>query len=1622
MPQVGDVLRGLTGAEFCSDVQVANYYTDRNLELLRHYIFTSQAPSPKKSSVDLLRALCEACAPGAAENRFIVIATYGHGKSHFALALANFFGKGFRSEESAAVLGAIHHAVPDDDMGVFGYIEDFKKQHQPYLVLLLRGDEPSGLPTKFHRALKEALLHDQSEEGDSDLPFWFKGAEDFLVNINPDRRAQANDFLARHQLDLDSLLGRVRECDASTRDICVALSRELYKIEPNFDAGVSLRDAVSSIASSKCGLGRPYAGLLILFDEFSQFVADYCSSSVPGSPLQDLLNGVANARERAVFVAFSQHDPDEVARRSSQGDKLSNVLKELDRLPKTRRYQLHSSLEEVLESYLRKRDDVWQVVLDNDLSFSKQLDEATTKALHAFRKRYVEDLKWGDTERFHSLVTLGCYPLHPFTTSLLCSVELQATTSTRSLLGFVQDSIEAKAKEPVAGEAGPNWVRAISLVDYFNEMLGEDNWRPYRAAVSRLSQPDEPEPIEVLQAMLLLDAGKVSVSLGYAKTVAEVAGVSTSDATRILDQLTERSVIRRDSVTANYKIAPTGWGDKGEKIAQDKVQQVKLDVGTLENLRDDLGKLGLGHVELPVHWGHSADWHVQQILVGRDILTKEYLSGVLRRHISWTLDATVKEKPRGLAVWLIARDEQDVEWYRNGLADLIMDVIGNGSVPLVMMRPNAPSTTLIERLKRYAGLKSFTAQERSEAELSWHRDATEQARKLLERAVAGFKSDCTNEVPVAFRAQLAAVKPNNLDGVLTEVIKMAYPYGPGRWFDQYTLTQGKLVEAVSAVCSALIRTGKLEPSLLGTKPIAGQAASLYMRGAWKVLDATNRAVRPPTSSPVYKAWAELDGRFKAGEPSCNVRPVLEGLLNQPFGYDWNTLALLFASWWACHRYNLQVTGAWASIGALTKPRDLLQAVSGCSIRRREDPTGEIEQIIKDIGAGGQRSQMEAQGQLKALNEFLQRDDVDHAFSERIREASKRIEEGLDCARRYDAEAKTILLESERASFQQTLSSLSRIVTLPIVSFVAPEQPTPDQIKVMVRERVEQQVENFCSTYGRLLKLEDYTSNLGQLQMAEKLLNKPALATALQKIKGTIAALKQARQSLEDQRQRESKKREQEALINSLSSHGTVCDLRSGLAQFNEMDPTPEVVLALEQKRAEIAKELDRLVTFAQSLGSLLDLAMDRSAVSNLRDNALRSQSAFDDAENGSLLQQAITRCEALATFFAELEKVQQRPRFRPEDFARDTDEVQSLIATNAEHLSDGQRAAAERVVAALADILTAERKRVLQRIEGYKQELAHGATPEKLQGDLERAASDWEFLPEDAAASLNGLRTELDNRIELARAKREEEARLSTERQFQERLIRSLSTRGPISGLKNALRTLDEMTPQPELKPLWDKTHDAVARELERLANLPKALNAKLDQATDRLSIEVCCAEAMQAGNLCDEAEALQAIQYVPARCEAVGDYFEQIEKTRHLDRSTPESFATGTTAIKQLVAEKTEYLSDAQRAVAEKEVAKLHSALSEKQEQARKVLARLQGEVQRKQPVSKIQRDLDTTSWAFLPVGARDSLEKLRSEVQACIDNDEAQQVEVHFMKIREPELRRKCLEALERLVEEKV
>ena len=173
----------------------------------------------------------------------------------------------------------------------------------------------------------------------------------------------------------------------------------------------------------------------------------------------------------------------------------------------------------------------------------------------------------------------------------------------------------------------------------------------------------------------------------------------------------------------------------------------------------------------------------------------------------------------------------------------------------------------------------------------------------------------------------------------------ANAHGAKLRFDQQEIEQSDLVTAVSQVCSRLLKNGKIDMDFLCGKPLARAIVKQYLIDSWQVMDRFGRAARPGQGSPVYQGWETLDSHFPTGRPSRNAGQILDDLSNPPFRYDWNTLALLFTSWWSYNRYELDLTGDWRPMSSQLNPRELLETAGKTSIRRYEEPTSEVSQLL-----------------------------------------------------------------------------------------------------------------------------------------------------------------------------------------------------------------------------------------------------------------------------------------------------------------------------------------------------------------------------------------------------------------------------------------------------------------------------------------------------------------------------------------------------------------------------------------------------------------------------------------------------------------------------------------------------
>ena len=85
----------------------------------------------------------------------VLIANYGHGKSHLALVLTNYFSKPNTSEEMHIIQEKIGKVI--DTPPQASLFREFRQSHQEFLVIRLRGDVPSTLREQFIVQIEQAF-------------------------------------------------------------------------------------------------------------------------------------------------------------------------------------------------------------------------------------------------------------------------------------------------------------------------------------------------------------------------------------------------------------------------------------------------------------------------------------------------------------------------------------------------------------------------------------------------------------------------------------------------------------------------------------------------------------------------------------------------------------------------------------------------------------------------------------------------------------------------------------------------------------------------------------------------------------------------------------------------------------------------------------------------------------------------------------------------------------------------------------------------------------------------------------------------------------------------------------------------------------------------------------------------------------------------------------------------------------------------------------------------------------------------------------------------------------------------------------------------------------------------
>jgi hypothetical protein len=1366
MPVIHNLVTIDEHAEFRNDVQISDYEKEEtNLSLLRSYLFTATAPQGQESSIGLLRAITESFLNPRLDNRITAIANYGHGKSHLALVLANYFGKPYQSPELKVIFTKIDQSL--DNPAQRNRFHEFRENRNEFLVIRLRGDKPQSLREQFVISLEQALKEHPSTQN-VEIPFWYQKAEQLLSNLNGDLLPRANQFLETYSMDVPLLTQDVQNRKDASYDMCIKLFTELHGVAPNFLGEISQREMLNWASRNYCGDGKPLGGTFVIFDEFSLYIQRYGQRNAAGE-LQDLLNGIEDQKGNSVFVAFAQHDPIQVARNTIKATQnLETLEKELNRIP--RKVPMYSLMESVINAYLDQPEIAWQK-LRADPQVRGPLARASNTTMDLFSRRYEQVLKW-ETEKFDEIVTKGCFPLHPLTTALLCDLRLQGVGSAgnpRTVLGFVFEQVHQKRDEQVIENGKINWVLPIFLVDYFNEYLPGTSYLLYENALRNLNPEAPVEQLALLKALLLQDLAKLPVRRDtQVSYLAEAAGLKSGEADTHLRKLSTERVIRYDQATKLYSFYPVSANPhRMEEIIDERIPGYKVTWELLGKLNDGF----LQAIPVDVPWGNADDWAADEKILTLEFFTSQRLRELISNyHLTMTGD--LAEGNRGCVIWLLGETDEEVNLLRQIAAKTLDETFTGENPPaIVLMLPKRPCPDLLTTFIKNKIVENFNQDDRKEVGVEIYNHEETRLKQSIYTELATLRGDLLNYrsvthsgsryvIPNAYRAGIQQFGEISLNRVLDELYKLTYRFSPPEFFKEFQVAgkgQSNLRNATRSVANVLLRNsmpGNREG--IFAQPVSKRMCENFLLPKWQLLTPDFR-IREPGNSRILEAWNYLETTFPAGVKEKRIKDILLKLMNPPYGFDYNTVTLLFSAWVGFHSHDVQVCLQNRLVamdklselltGSNNSKQFVLQISSEYNLALTRRDSGQAEREIQEIIDKTNRdsfSQRDAQDAITKLDEFCREQSPEVPICNSAQQTASNLRVALTQAEQYDKQANEILdcIRTERSilvvlGLHQKISGLDR----PTLVLQTTAQESTIHEKWL--ERITQLVEQECNNLEAVQRITDIGLNQQKLQELRNQLKKANLPNLLKRVESSLKVL--------DGKQKEFEAQEVEVPIQSeiraMDAKSNLQTLYQYRERLKHITNTSTATTTLRNERLRlIEQEISNLELFSKQLIEAVERIDTLDSISDWHRNYYRNY----DRYLGTPLQTELDRVEehvqTLQEFFQSINTISKRSPTSPQEAFGLIKGLEDLQNSFKYQLSEYQLGVLEKAKQKVEHFVLSETQTAKSWYQNVIYQYKQGTSLWAIKDSLQIPPA---FLLGDEKANIESLRQEVEQKLEL---------------------------------------------------------------------------------------------------------------------------------------------------------------------------------------------------------------------------------------------------------------------------------
>ncbi|MDS1348348.1 hypothetical protein [Planktothrix agardhii] len=896
---------------------------DKNLQLCRGFVFNYNQGHPKSSTLGVLDAIQKSYQSVNQANIHLFVQDYGKGKSHFALVAANYFKQLLDSPEVEGILDQIKIAS-EHNQGIVQDLKTYKRRNPKHLVICINGGSSElDLRKIFLRALSQTL----ETEGitDSLAQQICQKPLEYLTKLTESQKEKANQYLENndYQRDLDSIIDSLNQDDYRVVSTVKSISSELNDGFPiDFETDLSVDRILEELITELCsGADAKYSGILILFDELNNYLQAWSTDpyNSGGLTLQNITDACENYKSKIALVCFTQIRPLKSVPNQSAED-YKKLASRLEISEST--YEPVSSLELVIKGLLDQQvnSNLWKQFFQ---TWNNTLLGDSRKA-HETRINIYRERGW-KLEDFQTNLTLGCFPLHPLNSYLLCNLDF---TQGRTVIQYIKENVKQFINsQPVEKNGKLNYIPAISLIGFFEQLEFSRHYSEYQKAYDTIASSATEAEIAVLKGLLLFYASQNKLNKSESEKhdviLSELTGLSEKETKETLDILSQKKqVIYLNTGDNTYRFYS---GSNLLEISQEIEEEVS------KKLNEISVNLAVNHCQEEVE-----TYFPSQKVEGIDFINKNKLLNdewffeykfynipdfkrVLNSH-----QVLENLKAKGIFAYVLAETIEELQDLRHQINDLLSQAKNKKQIAVAI--PNKP---IIDICKDLLAIDIITRKRKSEKQESG--TAYEQYKKQLQekikrevKAIIGSSTYYCLELD-----QLTTAQTQNPESIVSHLLKQLYPFVPPLGScDKMALKPKSKGNSIIGYIAQRLLEDELNPTKFPKNESYNTLVNQVFVNSWELFTTTSQkySVQIPTNKNVREAWDRIDQLTALEDKkrkSINIDKIWQELSKPPFGYNEYTFTMLFTAWIVYYRSEVMLHGSFG-IPKNTKEQVLIQ--------------------------------------------------------------------------------------------------------------------------------------------------------------------------------------------------------------------------------------------------------------------------------------------------------------------------------------------------------------------------------------------------------------------------------------------------------------------------------------------------------------------------------------------------------------------------------------------------------------------------------------------------------------------------------------------------------------------------